>query len=177
MNEKSLILIKPDTIKRKLIGEIITRFEKLGLTIKAMKMIIPAKEIANEHYKLSEEWCKDVFDKSKSTAQKEGRTFEHTDYIKFGKLIQSKNVDFITGGPIISLVIEGPHAIEILRKIVGHTEPKQALPGTIRGDLVFDSYKIADKEERSVRNLVHASSSPEEAEREINLWFNKEEII
>ena len=177
MNEKSLMLIKPDAVERKLIGEITSRFEKIGLTIKAMKMLTPKEEVANNHYKITDEWCKDVFEKSKSTAQKEGRPFEHKDHIQFGKFVQSKNINFLTQGPIIAMIIEGPHAIEIIRKIVGHTEPKQALAGTIRGDLVFDSYKLADKEQRSVKNLIHASSDSKEAEREIKLWFNKQEII
>ena len=97
--------------------------------------------------------------------------------MKFGSLIQSRLKDTLKEGPVTAMVFEGMHAVEIIRKMVGHTEPKQAAPGTIRGDFLLDSYELADKEGRAVRNLVHASSSLKDAEREIKLWFKKGELV
>jgi nucleoside-diphosphate kinase len=176
MNERSLVLVKPSGVKRKLVGEIISRFEKVGFHIKAMKMVASNEEIVNEHYRLSEEWAQDVFNKSRANAEKSGKEFPHTNPLEFAKMIQERNKDVLRAGPIVAMVVEGPHAIEIIRKIVGATNPKTASPGTIRGDFLFDSYDLADKEGRAVDTLVHASDSVKEAEREINLWFDKAEI-
>ena len=176
-NEQTLVLIKPDGVKKGIIGKIIARLEDIGLKVCAMKMIWPDDNIVEKHYPLEEEWTKAVFEKAKDSAEKEGRKFEHEDPLKFGKTIQSALRSFIKESPVIAIVIKGPHAVEIVRKMVGHTEPKQAAPGTIRGDFIsIESYKIADAEKRAVRNLIHASDTKENANREIELWFSKEEI-
>ena len=92
--------------------------------------------------------------------------------------IRKRNIDFIREGPVVAIVLEGPHAIEIVRKIIGHTEPRQAIPGTIRGDFIsIESYAVSDAEGRAARNLVHASDSAENANREVDLWFKKNEIM
>lgn len=175
--ERTLVLIKPDGVFRSLSGKIISRFEDIGLKIVAMKMIHVDEEFAREHYKLDEEWAKNVFTKTKTTAEKEGRKFSHKDYLEFGGMIQKWNMDFLREGPVIAFVLEGPHAVELVRKIVGHTEPRQAAPGTIRGDFAsVESYALANEKERVLRNLIHASDSVENAEREIELWFEKKEI-
>ena len=99
------------------------------------------------------------------------------DHMDFGKTLQKYLVNYITESPIIAMVIEGPHSIEIIRKMLGSTEPRQAAPGTIRSDFSStESYELADKEQRAVKNLVHASDSVENAKREISVWFSKEEI-
>jgi len=146
--ERTLVVLKPDAIYRGLIGEIIKRFEQRGLKIVAIKMLWVSKEHAEKHYE------------------------EHKDKPFFKGL-----VEFITSGPVVAMVIEGADAVENVRKIVGPTEPKQAPPGTIRGDFAHITYKRADEKKVGLPNLIHASGSKEEAEREIRLWFNENEII
>ncbi len=177
MIEKSLILVKHDGVSRGLVGEIIGRFEKVGLKIVGMKMLLADENMARKHYKVDKDWAKNVFEKTKITYEKEGKNFAFTNPLEFGKLIQGWNVKFLKEGPVIAFVVEGPSAVEIVRKIVGNTEPKQASPGTIRGDFaMIESYMLADKKQRVLRNLVHASDSKENAEREMQLWFSEDEI-
>jgi nucleoside-diphosphate kinase len=175
--ERTLVLIKPDSIKKGIIGKIISRFEDTGLKIIAMKMIKINEEHAAKHYILEDEWAKNVFEKAKIVADKENKPMKYKTYMEMGKEIQKRNVDFITESPVIAVILQGPHAIEIVRKLIGNTEPRQALPGTIRGDFSsIESYAVSDGEGRALRTLVHASDSVKSAEREINLWFNGEEI-
>ena len=177
MIERSLVLIKHDGVYRELIGTIINRFERVGLKITAMKIAMANEKLAKEHYKVDEEWARNVFEKTKKTYETERRKFEHRNHVEFGKMIQKWNVSFLKEGPVVAMILEGPSAIEIVRKIVGNTEPKQAMPGTIRGDYaVLESYKLADTKSRVLRNLVHASDSVKNAEKEIKLWFNENEI-
>ncbi len=177
MKERTLVLIKPDGVSRGLIGRIVSRFEEGGLKIVAMKMTRADEKMAKSHYTLDGEWAKKVFDKTKTTYEKEGKKFEYKNHMEFGALIQKWNMDFLREGPVIAMIIEGPHAIEIVRKIVGPTEPRQASPGTIRGDYaMFESYAIANTKSRVLRNLIHASDSEETAKREISLWFKNSEI-
>ncbi len=175
--EKTLVLLKPDTLQRNLVGKIISRIEDIGLKILAMKMVLADEKKAIEHYPLDEEWAKNVFEKTKKAYEKEGKVIEHKNHIELGKSIQKWLSNFITEGPIVAMVVEGPHAIELVRKIVGSTEPRQALPGTIRGDFAStESYSVADSNKRVLRNLIHASDSPENAQREIKVWFTDAEI-
>ncbi|MBI4116730.1 nucleoside-diphosphate kinase [Candidatus Pacearchaeota archaeon] len=175
--EKTFVLIKPDGVKRGISGKIISRFEEAGLKIVAMKMLSADEELAKKHYFLDEEWAKNVYEKSKKSYDKEGRKFPYKGHMHIGKTIQSWNCDFLCEGPIIAIVLQGPHAIEIVRKIVGSTEPRSSQPGTIRGDFVsIESYAVADENKRVMRNLVHASDSVENAKREISLWFSPNEI-
>ncbi|MCD6590028.1 nucleoside-diphosphate kinase [Candidatus Woesearchaeota archaeon] len=147
MIERTLVLIKPDGVRRGLIGKIIMRFEDAGLKIVGMKMVWIDKDFAKKHYS------------------------EHV-----GKDFYSMLEEFITSGPVVAMVIEGVEAVEVVRKIVGPTEPKTAPPGTIRGDFAHHSARHADKHKKAVQNLIHASGTREEAEKEIALWFNPEEI-
>ena len=151
MIEQTLVLIKPDGVKRGLIGEIIKRFEQRGLKIVAMKMIHPAKELAEKHY----------------TEDIEKRR---------GKIVRENLLEFITSNPVIAIVIQGSESVEVTRKIVGETEPKSATPGTIRGDYAHISFKLADKNKKVVQNLIHASSNKKEAQQEISIWFKKQDI-
>jgi len=177
MLERSLVLIKHDGVTRGLIGKIISRFEDIGLKIIGIKMILADEELAKHHYKLDKEWAKNVFEKTKTTHEREGRNFIFKDYMEFGAIIQKWNIDFLREGPVVALVVEGPGVVEIIRKLVGSTEPRQATPGTIRGDFAMtESYALANDKQRVLRNLVHASDSAENAEREIDLWFNEEEM-
>ena len=177
MIEKTLVLLKPDAVQKKLTGKIISRFEESGLKIKAMKMLKANEDLAKQHYFLDEQWAKNVFEKTKASYEKEKKPFKYKSSMDLGKTIQKWNMQFLQEGPVIALIIEGPHAIELVRKMIGSTEPRSAQPGTIRGDFAStESYEIADAQNRVLRNLVHASDSQKTAEREISLWFKSEEI-
>ena len=175
--EQTLVLIKPDGVVRSLIGEIIIRFERTGLKIIGMKMVWVDETFAKKHYILDEQWAKGVHEKTKMAYEKEGKHFPFKNSLELGERIQSWNARFLQEGPVIALVLEGPHVIEIVRKMIGATEPRQAAPGTIRGDYAMtESYALADTKSRVLRNLAHASDSQETAKREITLWFTKEEL-
>lgn len=152
--EKTLIILKPDTIKRGLVGEIISRFERVGLKIVAVKMLKPGRD----HY------------------------FKH--YEEIGKMISRHNqeifditVDMMMSGPVVAIVLEGVEAVSLVRKMVGDTEPKSSAPGTIRGDYAHMSYSHANSNRIGVPNIIHASGSTEEADMEIKHWFKKEELF
>lgn len=138
MKERTLVLLKPDALNRRLVGEIISRFEKKGLKIVAMKMLWMSREMAEKHYEMHK-----------------------------GKNFYESLLDYITSAPIIAMILEGDGAIEVVRRMIGETNGVKAEPGTIRGD-----YSISVQ-----NNLVHASDSPESAEREIKLFFTPEEIM
>ncbi len=177
MIEQSLVLIKPDGVKKGIIGKIISRIEEAGLKICAMKMVWANEELAKQHYQLDEEWAKNVFAKTKAGYEKSGGIMPYKDHMELGQTIQNWNMKFLKEGPIIAMVVEGPHSIELIRKIVGPTEPRQAAPGTIRGDFAsIESFAIADSKQRVIRNLIHASDSKENGKREISTWFKPEEI-
>lgn len=151
--EKTLIVFKPDAVQRGIVGEILTRFERVGLKIVATKMIAPTKD----HY--------------------------HRHYEEIGKMITRRGqekfditLEMMVQGPVIAMVLEGVEAVELVRKLVGTTEPKSALPGTIRGDFSHMSFGYADDESKGIPNLIHASGDPEEAEQEIDHWFSDEEL-
>jgi len=146
--ERTCIIIKPDGVKRNLIGEIINRLEREGLSVRAIKMINAEVKTLRKHYSA------------------------HIDK-HFYRGLEA----YLMEGPIVAMVFEGFEAVKKSRKIVGHTDPGQAGKGTIRGDLGKDSLEIADREKRSVRNLIHASGTKDEADTEIGLWFKKEEIL
>lgn len=168
MIERTLVIIKPDGVARNLVGEIIRRFEKRELVIKALEMVWADDDILSLHYPLSDRnyvltlGHVDILGKSKQELDEI--------YQKNSQIIK-KLQEYIKSGPIVKMVLEGEGAVEVVRDIVGKTNPAQADKGTIRGDLGEDSFEQADKEGRSVRNLVHASGTSEEAEQEIKLWF------
>lgn len=175
--ERTLVLIKPDGVVRSLVGEILTRFEKTGLKVIGIKMVWADEALAKKHYILEESWAKNVFEKTKKTRETEGQPFPYKDHMEYGGMIQKWNATFLREGPVVALILQGPHAVEIVRKMVGTTEPRQAAPGTIRGDYaMIESYTLANDKNRVLRNLVHASDSAETAEREIAIWFTKTEI-
>jgi len=143
--EKTLVLLKPDSVRRHLIGKIITRFEDSGLKIVSMKMLWPDENLASNHYLLDENWAKSVHAKTIEAYKKENKPVDFDGHMELGKRIQSWNMNFLREGPVVALVIEGPHAIEIVRKMIGSTEPRQSLPGTIRSDFAsVESYAVAD---------------------------------
>jgi len=175
--EKTLILIKPDGVQKNLVGKIISKFEDAGLKVVALKMVQPDEELAKEHYPINEEWAKSLYEKSKKAAEEKNEEFIFKDPNHIGEFVQKGLQSLITECPVVAMVLEGPHAIEIVRKIVGPTEPRQAPPGTIRGDFAsIESYTIANTRNRAVRNLIHASDSKKTAEKEIKTWFKEDEI-
>lgn len=174
--ERTLVLIKPDAVQRSLMGEIISRFEKKGLKVTAMKMVLPTKEQAAKHYFWSEEEKLKTGNRTLEIYKEKGLEMTRTP-IEQAEYIQKKLVNFLVAGPIIAMVVEAAHAIEHVRKVVGHGSPLTADVGTIRADYTIDSYIIADEADRAARNLIHASSSVDEAEREIKVWFDESEII
>ena len=151
--EQTLVLFKPDAVQRGLVGEILTRFERVGLKIVGTKMIAPSRDAYYTHYE----------NIGKMITRRGEATFNAT-------------VDFMMSGPVIAMVFEGVEAVALVRKLVGDTEPKSASPGTIRGDYSHMSFGFADHKKKGVPNLIHASSNPEEAEQEIKHWFSDSEL-
>ncbi len=176
MLEKSLVLIKPDGVQRGLIGEIIGRFERVGLKLLAIKMVHPSHEDVDKHYALTEEWMMGVFTKSKAKYEANGEVFPYSDHLAYGKSIKDGLVDFLKSAPIIAMVWEGEAGVSLVRKLVGATEPAGSAPGTIRGDLSHDTYALSNSQNRPIRNLIHASGNVKEAEYEIPIWFSNVEL-
>lgn len=176
MLEKTLVLLKPDAVQRGLVGEIIARFEKVGLKMVAMKMVHPSHEDVDKHYALTEEWMLAVYTKAKAKYEANGQPFDYPDHIAYGSEIKRGLVDFLKSAPIVALVLEGEMAVSLVRKIVGATEPASSAPGTIRGDLSHDTYALSNAQNRPLRNLIHASGNVEEANNEMKIWFTDEEL-
>lgn len=175
--ERTFVIIKPDGVQRSLIGEIVKRFERVGLKLVALKMLVPTKELVEKHYTLDKEWLRKVGEKQIKGYESKGLIPPTKDALKAGDKVLEHLRKYITSGPVIIMAWQGAHAVGIVRKIVGGTEPLTSDVGTIRGDFVLDSYQICDITGRAVRNLIHASGSVEEAKNEITLWFKKEDII
>lgn len=175
--ERTLVIIKPDGVQRSLIGEVIKRFERVGLKLVASKFAVANEETIEKHYTVDPDWKKNVGEKSIAAYQKQDKEAPFKDPVEMGDFVLGKLKKYMKSGPVVVMVWEGLHSVSIVRKLVGGTEPRTSDVGTIRGDYVHDSYEMADLDGRSVRNVVHASGSPEEANSEINIWFNKEEII
>ena len=151
--QRTLILFKPDAVQRGIVGEILTRFERVGLKIIGTKMIFPNKEHYHKHYEGI----------GKMVTRRGEKAFDMA-------------LEFMTQGPVIAMVLEGVESVELVRKLVGGTEPKSALPGTIRGDYSHMSFGYADEHNVGIPNLIHASGSVEEAKQEIEHWFSNYEI-
>lgn len=175
--ERTLVIVKPDGIQRALIGEIMQRYERLGLKLVALKMLVPTERMIEEHYLLDPNWKKNVGEKSIASYVKKGEKPPSEDPIEVANVVVENLKKYMTSGPVIAMVWEGAHAVEVVRKVTGGTEPRTAGIGTIRGDFVLDSYQMADSDTRAIRNLIHASGSVPEAEKEIPHWFKPEEII
>ncbi len=175
--ERTLILIKPDAVARNISGQIITRLEQTGLKISGLKMSWADEKLADIHYPLDEAWAKKLFDRTAAAYESAGKVFSFKSHLEYGEKIRQSLIKYLVEGPVIAIVLEGPHAVELVRKLIGHTEPRQAAPGTIRGDFAsIESYEVADGKERPIKNLIHASDSAENAMREIAVWFEKNEV-
>lgn len=175
MIEQTLVLVKPDGVYRGLVGEIIKRFEQRGLKIVGLKMIRANIDLIGKHYAPDEKWLESMGQKSKAAYKEKGIEVKDEDVV-VGKRIRDMLMDYIGYGPVVAVILEGPHAVETVRKIVGPTEPRTAMPGTIRGDFSIDSYMLSDSNGRAVKNIIHASGTKEEADKEISVWFSPNEI-
>ena len=151
MIQRTLVLLKPDALERGIIGEIITRFERLGAAVIGLKLLVSEQDTARQHY--TDDLAK-----------------------RRGEKVRELMVAMLTSGPIVAMALEGIEIVVVTRKMVGATEPKTAAPGTIRGDYSHVSFKHADEKKIGVLNLVHASSSVEEAGVEIAVWFKEDEL-
>lgn len=178
--EKTFVLIKPDGVRKGLIGEIINRFERRDLKVVAIQMVQPTRAEMDKHYPKDAKWLNRIGERTSANYQKYGhdvkRDFGTTDTLKIGKEVRRWLVDFMISAPLVKMVVQGPHAVDMVRKIVGDTMPHMAEMGTIRGDYSADSALTANLERRSVYNLIHASETPAEAAHEIKHWFGKHPI-
>jgi nucleoside-diphosphate kinase len=171
--EKTLIVFKPDTIKRGLVGEILSRFERVGLKIVGMKMIQIDNNLATKHY--PDSLASIIGNKTKKDWDNYGIEYTETSE-EIGQIIVDATRDFMTSTPVIAVVLQGGHVVEVVRKLVGSTGPKDSAPGTIRGDYAHLSLGKASASRKGAANLIHASGTVEEADREIDLWFKPEEL-
>lgn len=152
--ERTLIILKPDTVQRGIVGEILSRFEKAGVKIVGAKMLHPSYDHYYHHYETI----------GKLKTRRGEKAFDVT-------------LSLMQEGPVLAYILEGVEAVELVRKMVGPTEPKSAPPGTIRGDYAHVSFSHADKEDLGIANVIHASADPEEAAQEIAHWFSESEIF
>ncbi|MBI5228863.1 nucleoside-diphosphate kinase [Candidatus Micrarchaeota archaeon] len=169
-------MLKPDAVQRGLTGEIITRFERVGLKIIGVKMAWPTKEQMEKFYPSTKEWLTSVGEKARKSHEEKG-VQDKRDPLETGKWVKSVLVEYASCGPVVVLALEGNSAIEIVRKLVGSTDPLKAQPGTIRGDFTPESIVFADANQRATRNLIHASGNKEEAKHEIKFWFKENELF
>ncbi|MBI3630782.1 MAG: nucleoside-diphosphate kinase [Candidatus Sungbacteria bacterium] len=178
--ERTVVLVKPDGVKRGLVGECIKRIEQRGLKVIALKMILANEKIARGHYPGTHEWLRGMGEKTLGSYAKYGKDptgeLGTKDPLKIGKMIYKWNTDFLTSGPMVAMIVSGIHAVDMVRKIVGKTLPAFAEMGTIRGDFSVDSPVLANAGKRAIRNVVHASGDAEEAAHEIEHWFLPQEI-
>jgi len=175
--EQTLVIVKPDGVQRSLVGEVIRRYEQCGLKLVGLKMLIPTRKLALDHYSIDPDWAIKSGTKTFESYKAKGLPLPGKDPVEFAEGIRRKLMDFMSSGPVVAMIWQGMGAVAVVRKITGSTEPLTSAPGTIRGDYTIDSYTAADTDARAVRNIIHSSGSVEEAAKEIPIWFDKKEII
>lgn len=176
-NERTLVVIKPDGVQRSLIGEVIQRYERSGLKLVALKFFVPTADFIEKHYLLDPNWKKNTGEKTLKAYKEKGLEHPIGDAIKAADIILDGLKKYLSSGPVVAMVWEGVHAVGVVRKLTGSTEPLTSDVGTIRGDYTIDSYQFSDVSGRAVRNIVHASGSVPEATQEIELWFQPDELV
>ncbi len=176
-HERTLVIIKPDGVQRSLIGEIIGRYERVGLKLVAIKMLIPTADFIEKHYTLDPDWRRVTGEKTIKSYRDKGLKPPFENPLEITRVLLGTLTTYMTSGPVVAMIWQGAHAVGIVRKLTGGTEPLISDVGTIRGDYVLDSYAMSDGDGRSVRNLIHASGSVKEAKEEINHWFSKDELM
>lgn len=178
--QQTVVLIKPDGVRRGLVGEILGRFEKVGFKIAAMKLVWVEKEVVASHYKDEREYLTVIGQRSLDDYQKYGldpkESLGTNDPYKIGQMVRGWNMDALTSGPLVAILLEGISAVEVVRKMAGDSLVARAVPGSIRGDYTVDTPILANLENRPMRSIVHASGNIEEAEFEKKLWFHENEI-
>jgi len=177
--ERTYVMIKPDGVRKGLTGEIIKRFEQRDLKVVALEMFQPTHAQINDHYPKDEKWITRLGEKTSTTYEKYGYDLNElgtTDLFEIGKMVRGWVIDYMISAPLVKMVLQGTHAVDVVRKIAGDTMPYKADMGTIRGDFSIDSPALANKEKRAVMNIVHCSETPEEAEHEIKHWFGASKI-
>jgi nucleoside-diphosphate kinase len=175
--ERTLIIIKPDAVKRGLVGKIIETFENVGLKLMAGKMLKPSADVIKKHYPGTLDWIHEMGEKTLTSFKQSGsnvmKTFKTEDPNKLGQFVYERLIKYWMEGPIIVMVWEGPNAITVARKLRGHTIPTLAIPGTLLAQFSFDSSPLSASLDRVVKTFIHASGSTDEAKREIDYWFGK----
>ncbi|MFI5412495.1 MAG: nucleoside-diphosphate kinase [Candidatus Micrarchaeales archaeon] len=171
--ERTLVIVKPDGVEKGATGAIIAMFEKSGLKITALRMLIASKEQVETHYLLDKEWYEGMWKRTKDAL---GDKVTETAF-EMGVRVRNGLVKYLASAPIVAMVVEGNDAIATVRKLAGATSPDRAEKGTIRATFSNDSYAKADGEKRAIKNVVHASDAVATAEREISVWFTKKEIV
>lgn len=179
-NERTLVFLKPDGVQRGLIGAVLERFERAGLKVAGMKMVHAGRDLLDRHYPGDDAYLRTLGGKTKEAFAAYGLDVKaqtgSDDSLEIGRQVRGWLIDYVSSGPVAAFVLEGIHAISVVRKLVGDTLPYRAAPGSIRGDYAIDSPTVANLMKRPVRNLIHASGSVEEAEMEIALWFRPDEL-
>lgn len=179
--DRTLVLVKPDGVARGIIGEIINRFERAGMKIIGLKLIWPTEELADKHYPKDEDFIKILGSKTLDSYQEKGldpiEELGMSDVLEIGKFVRGTLTRSLTWGPVVALVLEGNEIIPQVRAMTGSTLPSMAAPGTIRGDFSLDSAALANRKKRALRNIIHASGNSEEAEFEVKLWFDENELV
>jgi nucleoside-diphosphate kinase len=174
--ERTFIILKPDTVQRSLMGEVTKRFEQTGLKCTAIKMFMADETRLLKHYDKSEEWFLKKGTNIVDDLKTQGLPVEK-EAIEYGRDIIRTVVKYMTAGPVVAMIWEGNQSVAVVKKIVGTTEPAVSDVGTLRGDYTIDSYGHASFENRAVRNLIHCSDAVDEAEREIAIWFTEAEVM
>jgi nucleoside-diphosphate kinase len=173
--ERTFVIIKPDGVQRALIGEIISRFERTGLKMIGLKMAMVDETKLWDHYNKDDEWFNKKGARIIDDRKAAGMSVEK-EPLEYGKDIIRALAKYMTSGPVIMMVWQGNQSVAVIKKLVGDTAPASSDVGTIRGDLTNDSYSIAAIDDRAVRNLIHCSDEPAQAEREIAMWFDEKEL-
>ena len=178
--EKTVVLMKPDTVKRGLVGEILSRIEKAGFKIIALKMVWVDADLVAKHYPDNKDYLTSVGKKTLKSYEEYGmdpnEELGTKDAYEIGKMVRQWNMEFLSSGPVVAVLLQGLHAVDAVRMMVGNTLPRFAGPGTIRGDYSLDSPILANLNKRTVKNMIHASGTVEEAQFEEELWFRRNEI-
>ncbi|OIP84165.1 hypothetical protein AUK04_02625 [Candidatus Roizmanbacteria bacterium CG2_30_33_16] len=179
--QKALLIIKPDGVARGLCGAILKRFEQVGLTIIGLKFGMADEKTVVAHYPETDVWFEKVGQRTLTNyAEKSLDTkgiFKTDNAVEIGKTVKKWLIDYFQESPVLCVVVEGYNVIEIVRKLSGNTIPLLATPGTIRGDFSHDTIDLANEQNRPLRNIIHASDTVEDGEKEVRLWFKPEELF
>lgn len=179
--QKALIIIKPDGVQRGLIGRIVSRFEQVGLKIIGLKFEWATEEKVVAHYPETDTWLNNVGNRTLTNYKKKGldaiKIFKTDKAIEIGKIVKSWLIKYFKESPVLIMVAEGYGCIEVVRKLCGNAIPVLAAPGTIRGDFSHDTIDLANEQNRPLKNVVHASDTVEDGEKEVNIWFTNEELF